>query len=233
MECITSGLFSLLYNGKETKAIRPTQGIWQGDPISLYIFLPYLGKLAHRIYREVEGRRWRPIKASRGRQEISHLFFAHELLFFAEASMDRVETVKARLSNFSRAFGQKINFAKSKSFFSANIDKNMVVTLSMATSIPRTDDLGRYLGVPLLHKWVTKNLYVENLEKWRKRLLGRKSKSLSLAKNTFAKSVLNSLSVYQMQTAMLPVAATHDIDRCTRQFIWGGNEEKRNIHLLD
>lgn len=56
IECITISSFHLLWNGELIEAVRLTLGIFQGEPISSYIYVLYLERLSHCIYTEVEGR---------------------------------------------------------------------------------------------------------------------------------------------------------------------------------
>lgn len=49
---------------------------------------------------------------------------------------------------------------------------------------------------------------------------------------TLAKSTVTTLASYTMQTAKLPRNVCDTIDKKTRRFVWGGDEEKRKIHLL-
>ncbi|XP_021761146.1 uncharacterized protein LOC110725977 [Chenopodium quinoa] len=70
-------------------------------------------------------------------------------------------------------------------------------------------------------------------EKVDRRLAGWKSKFLSLAgRITLAKSTLNTMANYAMQTARTPRSICDDLDKRTRSFLWGGDEEKRRIHLI-
>ena len=49
-----------------------------------------------------------------------------------------------------------------------------LIWLSARCQIPLTADLGKYLGVPLIHKRVSKTTYYHILEKVQDRLAGRK-----------------------------------------------------------
>ncbi|CAN1808124.1 Putative ribonuclease H protein At1g65750 [Linum perenne] len=93
-----------------------------------------------------------------------------------------------------------------------------------------TRDLGRYLGVPILHGRVTKQTYSYILDRLDNKLAGWKAENLSLAgRVTLASSVLNSIPSYVMQTAFLPISLCDQIDRKIRNFIWGSTEGARKI----
>lgn len=40
------------------------------------------------------------------------------------------------------------------------------------------------------------------------------------------------MALYSMQTAKLPRATCDDIDKKTRKFIWGEDENQRKVHLI-
>ncbi|XP_058009719.1 uncharacterized protein LOC131183256 [Hevea brasiliensis] len=54
--------------------------------------------LSHGIQESVDKKKWRPICLSQGRPPLSHLFFADDLLLFAEASVSQMEVVLNRTS---------------------------------------------------------------------------------------------------------------------------------------
>ncbi|CAN1732392.1 Putative ribonuclease H protein At1g65750 [Linum perenne] len=73
-----------------------------------------------------------------------------------------------------------------------------------------TKDLGRYLGVSILHGKVSKDTYGYILEHMRRKLDGWKCNSLSLAgRVTLTLSVLNSIPSYAMQTSFLSKSKVH------------------------
>ncbi|CAN1768790.1 Putative ribonuclease H protein At1g65750 [Linum perenne] len=95
-------------------------------------------------------------------------------------------------------------------------------------------DLGRYLGVPILHGRVTKYTYDYLLDHLDSRLAGWKAENLSLTgRVSLASSVLNSLPCYVMQTAFLPVSLCDKIDRKIRNFIWGSSNGVRKLHNVN
>lgn len=68
------------------------------------------------------------------------------------------------------------------------------------------------------------------MEKFNRRLTSWESEIISLAgRITLAKSFLNNLAVYQMQTGRFLVGVAKEIDRLMRQFVSGGNNNRRRI----
>lgn len=43
-------------------------------------------------------------------------------------------------------------------------------------------------------------------------------------------SVLTSISLYAMQTTILPATLCDELDRLTRRFLWGSTSENRRLH---
>lgn len=49
---------------------------------------------------------------------------------------------------------------------------------------------------------------------------------------TLAKSIIQALPTYVMQSTLLPVLVYEDIDKACRRFIWGDSTEAERIHLV-
>lgn len=60
MDFITNASFHLLWNGDSTDLIQQSRGIRQGDPISPYICVLCMERLAHHIQQEFEDGHWKP-----------------------------------------------------------------------------------------------------------------------------------------------------------------------------
>ncbi|CAN1811456.1 Putative ribonuclease H protein At1g65750 [Linum perenne] len=105
--------------------------------------------------------------------------------------------------------------------------------LVVRLGIPLTQDLGQYLGVPILHGRTTKETYQGIIDKLDQKLRGWKAKSFSLAgRVTLAQSALSAIPAYAMQTDVLPVTTCEAIDRRIRNFVWGSTSEERKMHLV-
>ncbi|CAN1163128.1 Putative ribonuclease H protein At1g65750 [Linum perenne] len=114
------------------------------------------------------------------------------------------------------------------------MDRNISRGVLEVLGIVATQDLGRYLGVPILHGRVTRATYGYILNWIDTKLAGWKAQNLSLAgRVTLASSVLNAILAYAMQTAFLLFSICDSIDRRIRNFIWGSVEAARKIHNIN
>lgn len=189
-------------------------------------------RLGHLIDREVRNGGWKPIKAGKNCPGISHLFFADDLFLFSRAGEDQAYKIKAVLDEFCQASGAKISYDKSKICLSPKAKAGSRI-MSSLLGIPRTNDLGKYLGVPLIHGRVTKATFQDIIEKVQGRLSSWKSKLFSLAgRATLVGAVTSSIPTYQMMTMCLPKNVTTVLDSLNNRFLWGGNEHKRGVHLV-
>ena len=61
MECLTSNCMNILWNSELTDDFSPSKGVWQGDPLSPYIFVLCIKRLSHGIYCSIQQDQWKPI----------------------------------------------------------------------------------------------------------------------------------------------------------------------------
>ena len=81
-------------------------------------------------------------------------------------------------------------------------------------------DLGKYLGVPLQHKKVSKGFFSLVTNKVIRKLSAWKANNLSLASRlTLCSSVLNAVPSYAMQFAFLPSSICSEFDSINRKFL--------------
>ena len=121
MECVTTVTMSILWNGEITEEFSPGRGVRQGDPLSPYIFVLCIERLSHGISQAVREGCWKPIRLVKRGTPLTHLFFADDLLLFAEASIDQAYIIDAVLENYCRSSEAKVNKSKTKVFFSKNV----------------------------------------------------------------------------------------------------------------
>ncbi|KAK3194957.1 hypothetical protein Dsin_026267 [Dipteronia sinensis] len=184
---------------------RPKCGIRQGDPLSPYIFVLCMEKLSHIIKKKLLMRAWKQVKISKGGSEISHLFFADDLILFGQASLYQAKIMKECLDSFCDLSGQQVSFPKSRVHCSKNVSYNTSKELADIGGSPIYKNLGNYLGVPLIHGRITKTTYAKIIEKTQNRLTSWKSASLSFAgRCTLIKAVTSAIPIYAMQSVKLP-----------------------------
>ncbi|CAL1369363.1 unnamed protein product [Linum trigynum] len=223
----------LLWNGELSAPITPTRGVRQGDPLSPYLFVLCMERLSHRIDQAIQDKLWKPLRLSKEGPMLSHLFFADDLILFAEAESAQIRIVKQCLDEFCHSSGKRVNYSKSMMFVSANIERRSARRLAHRAGIPLTVDLGRYLGVKAIHSRVTKARYQDLMLRIQRKLAPWKIKHLSLAARiTVVKSISTSISIYPMQTELLPMSVCRSLDRINRSFIWGDTEDKKKLHLV-
>ncbi|WCJ39802.1 RNA-directed DNA polymerase (reverse transcriptase) [Euphorbia peplus] len=176
MNCISSPKLSIIWNGRTLEQFVSSRGIRQGDSISPYIFVLCMDRLSHLINAEVDKGNWKPIKISQRGPLLSHLFFADDLILFAEASLDQISIIKSVLDTFCACSGQRTNLAKSSIYFSKNVDSELAKNLSAISGIPITDNLGMYLGMSIIHGRLNKTSFHHILGRVNSRLLTGKRK---------------------------------------------------------
>lgn len=155
------------------------------------------------------------------------------MILFAEASMDQVDSITSILDLFCKSSGQKLSVEKTRIYFSKNVHWNVRCEISERFGFARTEDLGKYLGVPLLHKKMSKDTYRGIIERADRRLSMWKAKNLSFAgRVTLTKSVLAALPSYVMQSTILPRSTCDAIDKKCRNFVWGDSQEGKKIHMV-
>ncbi|CAL1367787.1 unnamed protein product [Linum trigynum] len=233
MQCVTSVEMQVLWNGGETDPFSPTRGIRQGCPLTPYLFTLCIERLSHIIDRKVRDKKWKPVLLSVGGPPLSHLFFADDLVLFAEASVEQADCILSCLNAFCVASGELVSKDKSRVFFSKNTKMHARTNICSRLGIQPTNDLGKYLGVPVIHGRLTKLTYRYILDKIDSKLTAWKARTLSLAgRVTLAKAVLEAIPLYAMQTTLLPASVCDTIDRKIRWFVWGSQVGKRKVHLI-
>ncbi|CAL1400518.1 unnamed protein product [Linum trigynum] len=176
MFCVQHNRIQINWNGQLTDAFTPTRGFRQGDPLSPYLFVICMERLSHRIEQAIAEKTWKPISLSTNGPKLSHLFFADDLVLFAEAEGSQIETIRQCLDDFCHSSGQRINLLKSAMYVSPNVHWDKAQRLSSRAGIPLTADLGKYLGLHTINGRITKNRYTELILRIQNKLASWKTK---------------------------------------------------------
>ena len=105
MACVTTCSMQILWNGSPTEKFKTTRGIRQGDPLSPYLFVLCIERLAHKISYAINLKEWKPIFLRRNGPAISHLFFANDLILFSEASVYQANIINKWLEILCQSSG--------------------------------------------------------------------------------------------------------------------------------
>ncbi|GLT45320.1 hypothetical protein SLA2020_191580 [Shorea laevis] len=233
LSCISSSSISILVNGERTDSFLPSRGIRQGDPISPYLFILCMEYLSVKISTDMAAGRWKGSKAGKRGPTLSHLFFADDLIFVGKASQSNCHYLKDTLDFFCSRSGQQVNTSKSRILFSKNVDQNTRLNICQDLGYQQTDEIGKYLGIPISPKRISKTNCQFILEKIRSKLSGWKTKFFSMVgRLTLISSVLASIPNFYMQVMWLPSSIHKEIDRISNNFLWGSVDAKHKLHLI-
>lgn len=106
----------ILWNGEPLPAFAPSRGIRQGDPLSPYLYVICMERLAHLIDLEKKVGNWIPVQASRGGPKVSNLAFTDDLILFCEAPIEQGQVMKECLDKICIASGSNVILNKSRVF---------------------------------------------------------------------------------------------------------------------
>lgn len=116
MACIASASISIIWNGKVSPAFTPSRGIWQGDPLSPYIFILCLIHLSLSLDLALHTKQLKPIRVSRRPIEFNHILYADDIFLFAHANVNVCNVLFNIFSQFCQISGQICSSSKSKLF---------------------------------------------------------------------------------------------------------------------
>lgn len=86
MECLTSTRISILVNGSPTKEFGLYRGLWQGDPLSPFLFLIVAKGLSVMMKQAAETDIFSGYNVGGTRLEITHLQLADDTILVGEAT---------------------------------------------------------------------------------------------------------------------------------------------------
>ncbi|XP_030930869.1 uncharacterized protein LOC115956706 [Quercus lobata] len=181
MECITSVTYSILINGEPNGDIRPSRGIRQGDPLSLYLFLLCSERLHRLIQQAIEKGDIQGVSICRNGPKLTHLFFADDSLLFCRATTQECEKVMDILSSYEKVSGKKLNRDKTALFFSKSTPTETQRQIMETLGVNELKQYEDYLGLPALVGRNKRASFDQLKQRIWKRLQGWEGKLLSQA----------------------------------------------------
>lgn len=161
--------------------------------------------------------------------QISHTFFADDLVIFSKIDLKNSGLLKNFLGNFCELYNHKVNSKrKTNVFFSTSVKEN-----SRRDINNMLNDLGHYLRVPLFHQRVANNTLNFLIERVCNYISSWDAKKLFFVGCvTLAQTVMLFILSYLMQSTSVLKGICDSIGEITRQFIWGTFDGKRKIALV-
>ena len=133
-----------------------------------------------------------------------HLFFADDLILFAKVDGVNNAAIRDVLDTFCSISGQTVSEAKSRVYFSPNVDRDTRESLCDILGFASTPFLGKYLGFPLKQPSSSSHDYDFILDRVKQKLAGWKANCLSLAGHrVLIQSSLAAIPSYIMQCSYL------------------------------
>ena len=185
------------------------------------------------IQEKCDAKVWCPIKASRSGPAFSNLFFADDLVLFAKANAENCIAIMEVLDNFCNLSGQTVSEAKSRVYFSPNVDQDNKEAVSDIFDFHQTECLGKYLGFPIKHRRGNNQDFGFVVDRVKSKLAGWKANLLSMAgRAVLIQASSSAIPTYVIQSNLLPNKVLEGVDRVNRNFLWGSAENKRKLHLV-
>lgn len=146
-QCISTVSYTVLVNGKRTKSIQPTRGLWQGDPTSPYLFILVVDVLSRQIKKVITEKQLSGIHIKRGCLILHHLFFLNNYLFFLEGTVHNLQVLRSIIDAYCNTFSQGVNLAKSSLYLSSNVSDTGRTIMVTAMGIQSVQNPCKYLGL--------------------------------------------------------------------------------------
>ena len=233
MSCISTVSMSILFNGEALDPLYPSRGIRQGDPLSPYLFILCMEFLGQLIEEKCNAKLWQPVKASCSGLAFSHLFFADDLVLFAKSDPTNCSAIRDVLDVFCSLSGQSVSDAKSRVYFSPNVDRDSRESFCDILGFAPIPSLGKYLGIPIKHPGSSSQDFNFILDRVKTKLAWWKANLLSLAgRAVLVQASLAAIPAYVMQCTHIPNKILEGIDRVNRNFLWGSSESSKKIHWV-
>ncbi|XP_074299353.1 uncharacterized protein LOC141630431 [Silene latifolia] len=231
MQCITTPTYSLSLNGETFGFFKSRRGLRQGDPLSPLIFtlcLDYLSRVLGVVHKHHKFK-FHPLC---NRIQLSHLFFADDLILFCRGDKGSIGLMLAAFDHFSIASGLEMNNEKSN-FYYNGIDESLVSKIEKQTGMKKGQLPFKYLGVNVSPKRLSVLDFECLVDKIVDRIRSLGSRKLSYAgRVVLIKSVLSSLHCYWARIFILPKPVISKIEAFCRSFLWYGSNHKESPALV-
>ncbi|GJX62449.1 RNA-directed DNA polymerase, eukaryota [Tanacetum coccineum] len=229
--CLNSSKGSILVNGSPTSEFQYFKGLKQGDPLSPFLFILVMESLHLSFQKVVNAGLYKGVVLDNSLQ-ISHLFYADDVVFIGQWCDSNISTIIRVLDCFFQASGMRINLHKSK-IMGIAVDNSLVTQAANSIGCLTLSLPFQYLGVNIgshmsrIKSWdIVLNKVQGRLSKW-------KSKVLSVGgRLTLLKSVLGATPIYYMSMYKAPMYVINKLEAIRSHFFNGGDPNIRKMTFV-
>ncbi|GJV68126.1 RNA-directed DNA polymerase, eukaryota, reverse transcriptase zinc-binding domain protein [Tanacetum coccineum] len=227
--CLSSSRAFILVNGSPTFEFSINRGLRQGDPISPFLFILVMKGLHNAFVDAVGNGLISGININNSSINISHLFFADDVIITTGWNVRDLENIICVLHVFYLASGLKINIHKSK-IYGIGVNEDEVYNMASNAGCIAGNIPFNYLGLPIGSNMKSIASWKMLIDRFRSRLSTWKASLLSIrGRLTLIKHVLGSLGIYYLSINRAPESVLNDLERIRSNFFWGGNQDGKKM----
>ncbi|GJW51508.1 RNA-directed DNA polymerase, eukaryota, reverse transcriptase zinc-binding domain protein [Tanacetum coccineum] len=227
--CLSSSKASILVNGSPTSGFSINRGLRQGDPLSPFLFILVMEGLHNAFADAVGNGLISGININNSSINISHLFFADDVIITTGWNARDLENIIRVLHVFYLASGLKINIHKSN-IYGIGVNEDEVYNMASNAGCIAGNIPFNYLGLPIGSNMKSIASWKMLIDRFRSRLSTWKASLLSIGgRLTLIKSVLGSLGIYYLSIFRAPESVLNDLERIRSNFFWGGNQDGKKM----
>lgn len=221
--CISTIFFSVQVNGELAGFFRSECGLRQGCFLSPYLFVVCMNVLSMMIDKAaVEKKIGYHPKCKQ--IQLTHLCFADDLMVFVDGKRSSIEGIVRIFDQFAMRSGLKISLEKS-TLYLAGVSPH--VREDITSRFPF--DLGQlpvgYLGLPLLTKQMSLEVYMPLVERIRLKLSSWMTRFLSdTGRLQLLNSVVAGIINFWITAYGFPSGCVKELEKLCSAFIWSGPE---------
>lgn len=228
-KCVETPMIFVLVNGSPTGEFKMRKGLRQGDPLAPFLFLVVAEGLAALMRSAVAKRRFEGTKVGASNLSVSCLQFADDTVFFGEASIQNILTIKSILRCFEVASELRVNFSKS-SLTGVGVDRRLIQMFADTLNCKLMAIPFLYLGLPVGANPRSLATWQPVIDKVKKRLSTWHQQQLSFGGRVcLIKSVLTAIPLYYLSMFRAPSKVITMLNSIQRNFLWGAKGDERKV----
>lgn len=172
MQCITTSSLSFLVNGAPYGLLKPSRGIRQGDPLSLFLFVIYIEIISRFLAEQENLGIPKGVKISRTSPAVSHLLYVDDLIIYCGSTDEDALCIKNIIEKYSLWSSQSPNTNKSSIHFSSNTYPNQKLSILRIHNFKECNHKDKHLGFPFCKPISKKVVFNQLIDRINSKLSG-------------------------------------------------------------